>query len=148
MEHYYEVSVNWLETRLGSLSSDQLSTQIEVVTPPEFKGGIAGKWSPEHLFVAAVNSCLMTTFLALAENSKLVFTSFKSSAVGKLEAIDGRYLISEVKLRPEVIITSSNDFDKAMRILNKAETACLISNSITSTIVFQPKVVLAGKAMV
>ena len=147
MEHYYEVDTNWNEGRLGTLSSESLDVDIEVVTPPEFKDGIPGKWSPEHLFTAAVNSCLMTTFLAIAENSKLNFTSFRSKAAGKLEAIDGKYVMSEVILKPEVTIASSDDFDKAMRVLNKAETACLISNSIKSTITFHPKVILATQLM-
>ena len=41
------------------------------------------------LFVASVNSRFMTTFLAIAENSKLDFVSFKADAKGKLEKLDG-----------------------------------------------------------
>ena len=59
------------------------SVCIEVATPPEFPKGIAGIWSPEHLFVAAISGCLMTTFLAIAENSTLEFTSFSCQAKGK-----------------------------------------------------------------
>src|SRR5690606_27667157 len=127
MEHYYEVDTTWIEGRLGSLSSEHLHAAIEVVTPPEFKDGIPGKWSPEHLFTAAVNSCLMTTFLAIAENSRLAFTSFRSKATGKLEMKDGKYMISEIVLQPEVTIPNADDIDKALRILQKSEAACLIS---------------------
>ena len=42
---------------------------------------------------AAVDSCLMTTFLAIAENSGLEFLHFESKASGKLEKVDGKYLI-------------------------------------------------------
>ena len=59
-----------------------LDTRVEVATPPEFANGMPGIWSPEHLFVAAVNSCLMTTYLAIADNSKLPFVSFSSRATG------------------------------------------------------------------
>ncbi len=59
------------QTEKDWFSSPVLNTKIEVATPPEFPKGIAGIWSPEHLLVAAVSSCLMTTFLAVAENSKL-----------------------------------------------------------------------------
>jgi organic hydroperoxide reductase OsmC/OhrA len=34
---------------------------------------------------AQINSCFMTTFLAIAENSKLEFVHFDSKATGKLE---------------------------------------------------------------
>ena len=98
MEHIYEVSVNWQADRKGVMSSPVLNTKIEVVTPPQFPKGIEGIWSPEHLFVAAINSCLMTTFLSIAENSKLEFVSFDSKALGKLEMVDGKYIMSEVTL--------------------------------------------------
>ncbi|MES1225955.1 MAG: OsmC family peroxiredoxin, partial [Bacteroidota bacterium] len=64
--HYYEVKLNWESDRKGLMSSPVLNSSIEVATPPEFPKGIHGIWSPEHLLVAAVNSCMMTTFLAIA----------------------------------------------------------------------------------
>jgi len=77
---------------------------IEVATPPEFPKGIPGIWSPEHLFTAAVSSCLMTTFLSIAENSKLNFTHFICKSKGKLEQLDGKFIMSEIILEPTVII--------------------------------------------
>jgi len=138
--HYYEVSVEWSSDRKGTLSSTVLDDSIEVATPPEFTKGIAGIWSPEHLLVAAVNSCLMTTFLSIAENSKLEFESFTSSAKGKLEIVDGKYIISEITLMPEVSITNEKDKEKALRILAKSETACLITNSVKAKIILIPTV--------
>ena len=141
-EHYYDVSVEWTDSRRGIMKSDVLEKTIEVATPPEFPKGMEGVWSPEHLFVAAVNSCLMTTFLAIAENSKLAHNGFSSKAVGKLESRDGKYEMSEVKLMPTVVIASEADRDKAMRILQKAEAACLISNSIKSKIILEAEIVI------
>lgn len=80
--HYYDVNLKWDSDRKGTMNSPVLTTSIEVATPPEFAKGMPGIWSPEHLLVAAVNSCLMTTFLAIAENSKLEFLSFESAAKG------------------------------------------------------------------
>ena len=34
--HYYEVNVDWMNTRMGNLTSPVLNTNIEVATPPEF----------------------------------------------------------------------------------------------------------------
>jgi peroxiredoxin-like protein len=136
--HYYEVQLNWTSDRKGLLSSPVLQTNIEVATPPEFLKGIPGIWSPEHLLVAAVNSCLMTTFLAIAENSNLDFISFSSNANGKLEKVDGKYMISDIVLSPVLIIKDNADTEKALRILQKSEAACLISNSVKSTIIFNP----------
>ena len=138
--HHYEVKVNWEKDRKGLMSSPVLQSSIEVATPPEFTKGIPGVWSPEHLLVAAVNSCLMTTFLAIAENSKLDFINFESNADGKLEKIDGKYMISEVVLTPVLTISHDADKEKAIRILQKSEAACLISNSVKSTIIFKPEI--------
>lgn len=138
--HEYEVRLNWLSSRLGLLTSPELEDSIAVVTPPEFPGGMKGVWSPEHLFVAAVSSCLMTTFLAIAEKSQLEFERFECPARGKLEMIDGKYRMTEITLMPVLVISTEHDRAKAERVLQKAEVNCLISNSINSKIIYEPKV--------
>jgi peroxiredoxin-like protein len=140
MEHVYEVSVNWQADRKGVMGSPVLNTKIEVATPPQFPKGMEGIWSPEHLFVAAINSCLMTTFLSIAENSKLEFVSFDSKSVGKLEMVDGKYMMSEVTLMPIVTISDEQQKERAERVLQKSEANCLISNSVKSTIIFKPEI--------
>jgi len=82
-KHVFNVNINWTRDRKGMMCSPELHKKetnetncIEVATPPQFSSGIPNIWSPEHLFTAAVSSCLMTTFLAIAENSKLEFLSF------------------------------------------------------------------------
>lgn len=138
--HHYEVNVKWDAERRGTLTSPVLHESIQVATPPEFPQGIPDIWSPEHLFTAAVNSCLMTTFLAIAENSKLEFLDFHSKATGKLEMMDGKLTMSEIILEPNVVISHERDKERTLRILAKSEAACLISNSIKSIIVFKPVV--------
>lgn len=140
--HYYDVNLKWDSDRKGTMNSPVLTTSIEVATPPEFAKGMPGIWSPEHLLVAAVNSCLMTTFLAIAENSKLEFISFESAAKGKLEIVDGKFMISEVELMPKLSIAKSTDPEKALRVLQKSEAACLISNSVKSKIIFNPTILV------
>ena len=145
--HYYNVDVTWQQHRRGLLSSPELHNSakaddngIEVATPPEFPKGIPGIWSPEHLFTAAVSSCLMTTFLSIAENSKLEFTHFECKSKGKLEQVDGKFMMSEIILEPSVTIVNEIDREKAERILNKSEAACLISNSIRSKVTMIPSI--------
>lgn len=140
--HVYNVDINWSADRKGVMCSPELNKDtnscIDVATPPEFPKGIPGIWSPEHLFTASVSSCLMTTFLAIAENSKLDFESFSCSSKGKLEQVDGRFLMSQILLIPKVTITHEKDRDRAERVLEKSERACLISNSIKSEVIMTP----------
>jgi peroxiredoxin-like protein len=138
--HYYQVNVHWKNDRKGIATSTSLDLPLEVATPPEFPHGVPGIWSPEHLLVAAVNSCLMTTFLAVAENSKFEFLNFESNAIGKLEKMDGKFMISEIILTPVVSLKYEKDKEKAIRLLEKSEAVCLISNSIKSKIILEPHI--------
>ncbi|WP_192348779.1 OsmC family protein [Algoriphagus sp. Y33] len=145
--HFYNVDINWENSRKGIVCSPELNRKnglcIEVATPPEFPKGMEGIWSPEHLFVAAVSGCLMTTFLAIAENSTLEFASFSCKAKGKLETVEGVLMMSEILLKPTVVIHSEQYRDKATRIIKKAENACLITHSIKSKITMEITVEVA-----
>jgi len=133
-KHTYTVNLIWENDRKGIMSSPELATKIEVATPPEFDKGMPNIWSPEHLFTASVVSCFMTTFLAIAEYSKLEYIKFSCNAEGVLEKIDGKYLMTKIILKPELTIAELDKMERAQRILEKSEAACLISNSIKSEI--------------
>jgi len=140
MSHNYQVNLKWKEGRIGELSSPELNSKIDVATPPQFPKGVEGIWSPEHLFTAAVNSCFMTTFLSIAENSKLEFTEFSCDAIGSLDQLEGKFLMTEISLNPVLKISNEIDRSKAERVLEKSEKACLISNSIVSKINLHPTI--------
>lgn len=128
-QYVYKTEVEWTGERHGELRAPELP-KLEVDAPPEFKGH-EGVWTPEHLFVASVNSCFMTTFLAIAENSKLEFAKFNTGAEGKLEKVEGQGLmITHITLRPQLVVKHRRDTERALRIFEKAERHCLISNSI------------------
>lgn len=142
-KYFYSTEVEWTGERHGDLRAPVLPN-MQVDAPPEFKGH-NGVWTPEHLFVAAVNSCFMTTFLAIAENSKLEFVSFSANAKGKLEKLEGQgFIMTEVVLRPKLVINHARDVERAGRILEKAEKNCLISNSIKTETKLEPEVSFAG----
>ena len=141
--YFYNTEVEWTGERHGDLRAPVLPN-LQVDAPPEFKGH-DGVWTPEHLFVAAVNSCFMTTFLAIAENSKLEFESFKADAKGKLQKLEGQgFIMTEVELHPKLVISHARDAERANRILEKAEKNCLISNSIKSETKLVPEITFTG----
>ncbi|HLV39536.1 OsmC family protein [Xanthomarina sp.] len=148
-KHVYNVDITWTQDRKGNMCSPELHNKetqetncMEVATPPEFPNGMPYIWSPEHLFTAAVSSCLMTTFLAISEYSKLEFISFKCPSKGILEKVDGKFVMSEILLFPEVVIADESQRDRAQRIIEKSEKACLISNSITSKVTLETKIIV------
>jgi peroxiredoxin-like protein len=135
VKHRYHLDLEWQKDRIGLISSPQLNEKIAVATPPEFPNGVEGVWSPEHFFTGAVLSCFMTTFLAIADYSKLEFSKFDCKAEGVLERIEGKFKMSEIILRPSVVLNDGSKTERAIRLMEKAESACLISNSITSSVI-------------
>lgn len=140
--HNYNVNLTWTGERKGVLSSPELNSSIEVATPPQFPKGIEGIWSPEHFYTAAISSCLMTTFLSIAEFSKFEFKSFSCKAAGTLDTVEGKFLMTTVHLEPTVVIADESLREKAERILHKSEAACLISNSVKATVIMTPKIIV------
>jgi organic hydroperoxide reductase OsmC/OhrA len=137
--YFYETEIEWKGERDLMLGSGKLPI-IEAGAPPEFKGR-EGNWSPEHLFVASLNSCYSLTLLAIAEFSKVPIISFSSTAKGKLEKIAGStYQVTEIVVKPRVVVASANDLARMPRILEKAKENCFVSNSIKCTIIIQPEI--------
>ena len=139
--HNYNLNLKWTEGRIGEFTSDQVPN-LTVATPPQFPKGVPDIWSPEHLIVGAVSSCLMTTFVAIAENSNLQFSSFECGAEGIVEKVDGKFMVSEINLKPKVVIKQEKDKERANRIVDKAENACLISNSVRSKINLMTEIIV------
>jgi len=134
----YHTSVKWTEQRKGVISCAG-KPDIQIATPPEFKGH-EGIWSPEDLFVASANICLMTTFLAVAERAGLAFTLYESAAEGKLELVDGKFQVTAITLKPAITLATSSDGAKARELIEKAEANCLISNSMKAKVSLEPTI--------
>lgn len=134
----YKTTVTWREEKKGFLCSFGKET-IEISTPPEFKGH-EGLWTPEDLFVASVNVCIKTTFLHYAAKNNLEFLSYESDAEGILERAENKFMFSEIKVSPKIVVTSSDKIEKAKELVKLAEENCLISNSIKSKVIVEPEI--------
>ena len=63
---------------------------------------------PEAAFVAALSSCHMLTFLALASNKGFVVDSYEDAAVGHLEKnAGGKLAITRVELHPKIVYSGA-----------------------------------------
>ena len=102
--------------------------------------GEEGIWTPEHLFAAAIASCFVTTFKAIAEFSKFEFLSLQVEVEAILEKEQGGFSFSKVVVQPLLEIAAAYERERALRLLEKAERACLISRSVKSQIELQPEV--------
>ena len=134
----YKNSIKWQSEKRGLLSSSG-KPDIEVATPPEFRGH-PGIWTPEDLFIASVNACIMTTFLYYAEKEGIRFLSYESLAEGVLEWIEGRLVFSEIEVKPFVSVRQNSDVQKVRQIIEASKKSCLISNSIKCEVKVFPEI--------
>jgi organic hydroperoxide reductase OsmC/OhrA len=139
---HYRTSVQWLEGRAGLNRSDG-KPAFRVASPPEFKGE-EGVWTPEDLFVAAVNTCTMTTFAAFAAKRELSIDVYESAAEGTLEFSDGSYRFTQVVVRPRIVARAPATREMVEALVRDAHHSCLITNSISGEVVVEAEIEITG----
>jgi organic hydroperoxide reductase OsmC/OhrA len=137
----YKAKTAWNSARRGTLSALG-KPNIVVGSPPEFKGQ-PDTWAPEELLVGSVNTCVMLTFLTLAQAKGLVPLGYQSEAEGLLENIEGKYRVTEVTVRPRVTLNGTAELGRAREIMESVEAQCFISNSIKSKVTLTAEFVIA-----
>ena len=97
-------------------------------------------WSPEHLFVASLNTCFMLTFRDRGKFQAAAGQFLFDSQGQAGESAGSSYQITEIVVKPTVVIASANDLGRMPRILEKAKANCFVSNSIKCVIKIEPEV--------
>ena len=97
------------------------------------------KADPEDLLVAALSSCHMLSFLAIAAKKKLTVISYQDDAVGFLENDGGKLWITRVILRPKVVFETDADAETLAEIHHLAHEACFIANSVKTDVTVEPR---------
>ena len=103
---------------------------------PAYKGD-GGKADPEDLLVAALSSCHMLSFLAIAAKKKLTVHSYQDDATGFLENDNGKLWLTRVILRPLVAIDT--DAETLAHVHHLAHEACFIANSVKTQVSVEPR---------
>ena len=103
--------------------------ELRTAPPTDFDGP-GDACSPEHLLIAAVETCFLFTLRSVARASKLEFASLELSGEGTLDRKDGATRFTEIVLRPRLKLPIGGDRNTAMRVLEKSEKACLVSASL------------------
>ena len=123
------------------VSADGVPLALQFSAPPEFNGE-RGKWTPEHLLIAATTSCLAATFRSMAEHSRFEFISLQVEAEGTLEKMDDGLRFTRIVLRPRLSVIRDEDRERAVKLLQKAERACLVARSLQSEVTMEPLIVV------
>ncbi len=139
---HYTTSVQWTGERTGLLGGEG-KPDISVASPPEFKG-IPNVWTPEDLFVAALNICQMNTFVAYVLRKGIILISYKSETEGTLDFVDGKYRFVSARILPKIIVKGSITEADVAQIVREAHEGCLIANSINAHVEVQPSITIVS----
>ena len=110
--------------------------EVAASAAPDFLGN-AKRVNPEEAFVAALSSCHMLTFLAIAAKKRFVVDSYEDDAVGVLEKNPaGKLAVTRVFLRP--VIVFSGEKQPSERQIEKmhrdSHEHCFIASSVTTDV--------------
>jgi peroxiredoxin-like protein len=139
----YLVTTHWTQHKRGITEGESIPRTINFAAPPEF-GGEPGLWTPEHLLVAAVSTCFVSTFRGVAEASKCEFDGVELQTEGVIEKLEGGFRFTKITLKPQITIHEEKDRERIGRLLEKAERICLVSRSLACTIVLDAKILVAA----
>lgn len=139
--HHYTVSAQGQAEGAVMIASAALPDWA-TNAPPEFDGP-GGYWSPETMLVGAVANCFILTWRAVAKASNLPYSDIQCEVLGILDRVERVNKFTEMHLNVTLTVPASVDADKATRLLEKSEHACLITNSLNAKVVLKSEVIQA-----
>ena len=92
---------------------------------------------PEEAFIAAISSCHMLFFLALAAQRKFIVDEYVDNVIGVMEkGSDGKIAVTRVTLYPKVTFSGENlpTLEQLEEIHHDSHERCFIANSVKTEI--------------
>ena len=136
----YHTSLVW-DGAAGGTQRCEGRPDIELARPGS--GGAEDAWSPEHLLVASLESCILLTFLYHARRAGIALVSYESQTEGAAESSAECMEFTEFTVRPRVVIGPAGDVAAAERALRRAADSCLVHRSLRSAVHLDPRIVEA-----
>lgn len=109
-----------------------------------FKGD-ATKHNPEDLFLTALSSCHMMSYMYLCSKHNITLLNYTDETLGKLKVeADGSGAFILVQLHPIVTILEKNKIDLAFSLHKEANRLCFIANSCNVPITHKSQILIAN----
>jgi len=109
---------------------------------PEF-GGDPSAFSPEDLFLSAINSCFFLTFQRIIQELKIPFRDYTSEAKGEIDRVGGVYRFTKVVLQPRITVEKEKLKKKVERAFQSAHELCPVANALKIPVEIAPEIVVA-----
>jgi len=117
--------------------------KLKVGPAPEFEGS-PQTLNPEEMFVASINSCIMTTFFYFVRKLNVEILSYYSEAQGRVEKQKDGFRFTNVEVRAEVTLQHQELAEKVNELGDLAEKYCLVSHSVNCPVHYELKVKTRG----
>ena len=117
--------------------------ELEIGPAPEFNGR-PETLNPEEMFVAAINSCIMTTFFYFVRKSNIDILSYHSNAEGQVEKQADGFRFTNMEVQAEVTLRQGDLVEKVRELGDLAEKYCLVSRSVTCPVQYELEVKTTG----
>ena len=153
-EKEFKVLTNWTcnneEDSLNTFSNSK-THHITIKNKPilivsaakEFKGDKT-KHNPEDLFLSAISSCHMMSYMYLCDKNNITLINYTDETSGKLLVKpDGSGAFISIVLHPIVTILEKNKIDLALSLHIEANRLCFIANSSNVPITHNPIIQIA-----
>jgi organic hydroperoxide reductase OsmC/OhrA len=146
--HRFEGTLAWRAGGSGVETGNHTMTfdgrpPLQLSGAPGYRGD-PSKLSPEDLFVGALASCQMLSFLAFAARAGVTVLAYEDRTIGTLAMADKKMRMTEVVLHPRITVAAGSDVEKVLHAVHSAHEACFIANSVSSTVTVEPEIVTAG----
>jgi organic hydroperoxide reductase OsmC/OhrA len=115
---------------------------LRTAAPAEFDGP-GDAWSPETLLVGAVADCFVLSFRAVAAASQMPWTALEVRTDGDLDRVGKVTQFTALRVHARLILPAGVTPERAERLLHRAESACLVSNSLKPPVTLTTEVVTA-----
>ncbi len=138
LPHNYDVHLTGGPSGYALLSTPGVP-DLRTAPPADF-GGPGDAWSPEHLLLAAVQTCFLFTLRSIARASHVDFSTLVLDAAGTVDRQEGVTRFTEIVLRPRLEIARGTDRERVLRMLEKSEKLCLVSASLFTPIRVEPEI--------
>ncbi len=130
----------------GSVAVDSAGLPTLETGPPEQFGGSGDVWSPETMLVAAVANCYILSFRAIARASKLDWLDLDCEVEGVLDRIERVTQFTHFDVKARLVLPAGSDLERARRVLERSEQACLITSSLKGTSALDASIEVADPA--
>ncbi len=149
--HKYRTTLNWSGSTGSGYDRYPREHRIEL-------GGVSGELvlssdaaflgnselgNPEQLLLAAVSSCQLLSFLALAARSRVDVLGYRDSAEAIMPEDITPMQITAITLRPEIAVNGPTDPERVERLVEKAHQGCFIANSLNTEVSLEPRIEVA-----